>query len=475
MKDGKFAHLHIHSEYSLVDGLVRIPRLVEKAKSLNQPAVAITDQSNLFCVVKFFRAALAVGVKPIIGAEIWLADDSPESKSRLVLLCKSLEGYRQLTRIVTRSYREGQVRGVPMVKRDWITASEVDELICLSGGREGEIGTAVQAGNIEQARQQCQQFQTLFGDRFYLEIVRTGRSGEQEYGDAAITLAHELSIPLVATNDVRFLEQEDFDAHEARVCINRGRVLSDPRRERPFTNEQYLKSTAEMATLFHDLPEALENSVNIAKRCNVVLDIGTYHMPKFPVTTAQNVDQLLREQTALGLQQRWEALCELDQTQGRQFPEYEARAQRELDVVIQMGFSGYFLIVADFIRWAKEHEIPVGPGRGSGAGSLVAYALGITDLDPLAYDLIFERFLNPERVSMPDFDIDFCMDRRDEVIDYVVQKYGRNQVAQIITHGTMAAKAVVRDVGRVLGQGDVQLAGNAVDQLDVLGRGEHVP
>ena len=452
MNDSDFVHLHIHSEYSLVDGLVRIPRLVEKAKTLGQPAVAITDQSNLFCVVKFFRAALAVGIKPIIGAEIWLTkDDTSDAKSRLILLCKNLEGYRQLTRLVTRSYREGQVRGIPMVKPEWIDSASVDQLICLSGGREGDIGLAVQAGNLDEARGRCRHWRDLFGDRFYLEVVRTGRTGEQEYADACVALGLELSVPLVATNDALFLEQEEFDAHEARVCINRGRVLSDPRRERPFTNEQYLKSSTEMAALFHDIPEAIENSANIAKRCNVVLDIGTYHMPEFPVPAEQSVDELLREQTAHGLQQRWDALCALKQTEGREFSEYEARAHRELDVVIQMGFSGYFLIVADFIRWAKEHEIPVGPGRGSGAGSLVAYALGITDLDPLAYDLIFERFLNPERVSMPDFDIDFCMDRRDEVIDYVVQKYGRNQVAQIITHGTMAAKAVVRDVGRVLG------------------------
>ncbi|MGR8947151.1 MAG: DNA polymerase III subunit alpha [Gammaproteobacteria bacterium] len=451
MDRNTFVHLHLHSEYSLVDGIVRIPQLIEKAKALGQPAVAITDQSNLFCVVKFFRAAIAAGIKPIIGAEVWVLSDAADSKSRLILLCKNLEGYRQLARLITRSYREGQRRGIPMVRREWMEPSNTDQLICLSGAREGDIGLAIEANNLDEARACCRHWRKIFHDRFYLEIIRTGRAEEMEYGEACVELGIELDIPLVATNDVRFVEKDDFDAHEARVCINRGRVLSDPRRERPFTNEQYLKSSVEMHELFHDMPAALENSLHIAERCNVALDIGTYHMPEFPVPEGQTVDELLRMQTADGLQNRWQALCALGQTGGRSFEEYEARAQRELDVVVQMGFSGYFLIVADFIRWAKDHNIPVGPGRGSGAGSLVAYALGITDLDPLAYDLIFERFLNPERVSMPDFDIDFCMDKRDEVIDYVVQKYGRDQVAQIITHGTMAAKAVVRDVGRVLG------------------------
>lgn len=447
-----FVHLHIHSEYSLSDGIVRIPRLVEKARALGQPAVAITDQSNMFCTVKFFRAAVAAGVKPIVGAEIWLQNDvAKESKSRLIMLCKNIEGYRQLSRLVTRSYREGQVRGVPIVSRDWIDPSNVDELICLSGGCDGDVGVSIAAGKPDDAKAGVDHWQQIFGDRFYLELVRTARAGELECSNACVEIASEMGVPLVASNDVRFVNREEFDAHEARVCINSGRMLGDPRRERAYSEEQYLKSASEMATLFEDIPSAIANSVNIAMRCNLVLELGTYHMPAFPVGPESSVDQTLRDETASGLKARWEALSALGQTGGREFAEYDKRAERELDVVIQMGFSGYFLIVADFIRWAKEHDIPVGPGRGSGAGSLVAYALGITDLDPLAYELIFERFLNPERVSMPDFDIDFCMDRRDEVIDYVVQKYGRNQVAQIITHGTMAAKAVVRDVGRVLG------------------------
>ena len=452
MTDSSFVHLHVHSEYSLVDGIVRVPRLIQKAKQLGQPAVAITDQSNLFCLVKFFRAAVADGIKPIVGSEIWINNEaSADAKSRLVLLCKNLDGYRQLTRLITKSYRSGQVRGVPMVATEWLEEDGTDQLICLSAGREGDVGLAVAANKLSEAKRRAHHWQSLFGDRFYLELTRTNRPGEHEYGNACVELAAELEIPLVASNDVRFLEEDEFDAHEARVCINSGRQLADPRRERAYSKEQYLKSSAEMTTLFADIPSAIENSVNIATRCNVVIDLGTYHMPAFPVAAESSVDQTLKEHTLAGLRARWEALCALEQTGGRAWSDYEQRAERELGVVIQMGFAGYFLIVADFIQWAKDHEIPVGPGRGSGAGSLVAFALGITDLDPLAYDLIFERFLNPERVSMPDFDIDFCMDRRDEVIDYVVEKYGRDQVAQIITHGTMAAKAVVRDVGRVLG------------------------
>ena len=447
-----FVHLHIHSEYSLSDGIVRIPSLIRKVRELGQPAVAITDQSNLFCTVKFFRAAAAAGIKPIIGSEIWVYDESAqETKSRLVLLCKNIEAYRQLSRLVTRSYRDGQQRGVPMVNRNWMEASNVDQLICLSGGRHGDVGSLIAASKLEAAKDRAADWQKLFADRFYLELTRTGRNGETEYNHGCVLIANEFGIPVVASNDVRFLEPNEFDAHEARVCINSGRMLGDPRRERSYSKDQYLKTTGDMVALFRDIPSAIENSVNIAMRCNVLLELGTYHMPAFPVAPESSVDETLREQTMAGLQQRWESLCALQQTGGREWAEYAHRAESELDVVVQMGFAGYFLIVADFIRWAKQHDIPVGPGRGSGAGSLVAYALGITDLDPLAYDLIFERFLNPERVSMPDFDIDFCMDRRDEVIDYVVQKYGRNQVAQIITHGTMAAKAVVRDVGRVLG------------------------
>ncbi|MEM7467016.1 MAG: DNA polymerase III subunit alpha, partial [Pseudomonadota bacterium] len=452
MSERPFVHLHVHSEYSLVDGIVRLPALINKAKSLGQPAVAVTDQSNLFGAVKFFRAAISAGIKPIIGSEVWLSyPDSNQSRNRLILLCKNIDGFRQLSRLVTKSYREGQVRGVPMLNPEWFDPHNCDQLICLSGGRESDIGIELEGDNVAQAERHIDYWHEIFPERFYLELIRTGRPRELEHAKAVVRLAAAHSVPIVATNDVRFVESDDFEAHEARVCINSGRMLSDPRREKAYSREQFLKSATEMSALFADIPEAIDNAFNIAMRCNLILDIGTYHMPRFPAAEEQSIDQLLREKTFQGLDARWNMLEKLAQTGGRAHDTYISRAEEELQVIIQMGFSGYFLIVADFIQWAKKHDIPVGPGRGSGAGSLVAYALGITDLDPLAYDLIFERFLNPERVSMPDFDIDFCMDRRDEVIDYVVQKYGRDQVAQIITHGTMAAKAVVRDVGRVLG------------------------
>jgi DNA polymerase III subunit alpha len=395
---------------------------------------------------------MSAGIKPIIGSDLWVvSEDSPDEKFRLLALCQSLEGFRQLARLVTRSYREGQVRAIPLVSEAWMDSANTDQLICLSGGLAGDVGSAISAGNTDEALRRIEFWQGIFGDRYYLEVVRTGRTGETPYTTQCVEVALQTGAPIVATNDVRFLTKDVFEAHEARVCINSGRMLSDPRRERAYSAEQYLKTSDEMTALFEDMPEAIENTFNIAMRCNVELELGIYHMPEFPVAAELSVDDVLREKTAIGLKNRWDALQVLEQTGDRDWETYEKRSNRELQVVIDMGFSGYFLIVADFIEWAKTHDIPVGPGRGSGAGSLVAYALGITDLDPLAYDLIFERFLNPERVSMPDFDIDFCMDRRDEVIEYVANRYGRNQVAQIITYGTMAAKAVVRDVGRVLG------------------------
>ena len=343
MSNGRFVHLHIHSEYSLSDGIVRIPRLVEKARALGQPAVAITDQSNMFCTVKFFRAAVAAGVKPIIGSEIWLQNDSAkDAKSRLIMLCKNIEGYRQLSRLVTRSYREGQIRGVPIVNREWIEPNNVDQLICLSGGVDGDVGVSIAAGKLDDAKESAAYWQELFGDRFYMELVRTARAGELEYGNACIEIAGELGVPVVASNDVRFVDKHDFDAHEARVCINSGRMLGDPRRERNYSEEQYLKSADEMTALFEDLPSAIENSINIAMRCNLVLELGTYHMPAFPVGPDSSVDQTLREETAAGLQARWETLSALGQTGGREFAEYQQRAERELDVVIQMGFFRLF-------------------------------------------------------------------------------------------------------------------------------------
>lgn len=446
-----FVHLHLHTEYSLVDGLIRIKPLAQQVAEAGMPAVAVTDQSNLFAMVKFYRAAQAAGVKPIVGVDVWIGgEDESESPSRLVLLCRSDQGYRNLTRLVSRSYQEGQHRGIPMLQREWLEG-HCDGLIALSGGREGDVGQALLAGNETLARQRLQEWMGLFPDAYYLELQRTGRNGEEDVLHASVALAGELDLPVVATNDVRFLAQGDFEAHEARVCIHDGRTLDDKRRPRNYTDQQYLRTPEEMQELFADIPEALQNSVEIAKRCNLKLVLGKNFLPEFPVPEGMDVNSFLQAEARAGLEKRLARIIDPQaQDAEAKRKEYHERLELELGVIIQMGFPGYFLIVADFIRWAKANGVPVGPGRGSGAGSIVAYALLITDLDPIEYDLLFERFLNPERVSMPDFDVDFCMEQRDRVIDYVAEHYGRDKVSQIITYGSMAAKAVVRDVGRVL-------------------------
>lgn len=448
-----FVHLHLHTEFSLVDGLVRIKPLMQAVAASNMPAVALTDQSNLFAMVKFYRAALAAGIKPIIGVEILIHPESERiPPSRVVLLCQNHEGYLNINRLITRSYLEGQHRGVPMIEKSWLTGS-TDGLIALSAGRSGDIGQALLAGDSAEASKLTDGWAKLFPDRFYLELQRSSREHEERYLHAAVALAAEKNLPVVATNDVRFIEQTDFDAHEARVCIHDGHALNDPRRAHLYSDQQYLRSPEEMCELFSDIPEAIENSVLIAKRCNIELQLGTYFLPDFPVPEGLDINQFLVQESEKGLEKRIAQLGLIDgefDAEKRQI--YYARLKLELDVIIEMGFPGYFLIVADFIKWAKNNDVPVGPGRGSGAGSIVAYALFITDLDPIKYELLFERFLNPERVSMPDFDVDFCMDGRDRVIDYVARTYGRNKVSQIITYGTMAAKAVIRDAGRALGQ-----------------------
>lgn len=443
-----YVHLRLHTEYSLVDSVVRIPELVARVAELGMPAVAVTDEHNLFAMVKFYREALAKGVKPIIGVDLQIAEPGERTPpSRLTLLCMNDAGYRRLTRIVSRAYLEGQQRGAPRIDRAWLTPATTDGLIALSGGREGDVGRALQQGKSAEARALAEFWKALFRDRYYLEVTRTGRDEEEPLVASTVRLAIEAGLPIVATNDVRFLSSDDFEAHEARVCIQEGTLLADPARPRHYTREQYLRSSEEMIERFADLPEAIENSVEIAKRCSLVLQLGESRLPIYPVPEGQTTEEFLRAESVRGLQQRLERLGHVDQDA------YRARLQSELEVICAMGFAGYFLIVADFIRWARGNGVPVGPGRGSGAGSLVAYSLGITDIDPLQYDLLFERFLNPERVSMPDFDVDFCMDGRDRVIEYVADKYGRTRVSQIITYGTMAAKAVVRDAGRVLGLG----------------------
>jgi DNA polymerase-3 subunit alpha len=436
-----FVHLRLHTEYSLVDGIVRVPDLMVAVAAAGMPAVALTDQSNLFAMVKFYKEAQAAGVKPLIGVDAWIREPGERAApSRIVFLCQNLVGYRHLTQLVTRSYLEGQQRGPPMLERGWLNREVLEGLIVLSGGFEGDIGRSLARGRDDEAERCLERWQAFCGDRFYLEIQRTGRAGEQVCSDAALELAHARGVAAVATNDVRFLTRAEFEAHEARVCIHDGAQLADASRVRRYSEEQYLKSPAEMAELFKDAPGLLANTVEIAKRCSLEIRLGASMLPAYPVPAGSSTEQFLRDESKRGLQARRAAS-----------PAYESRLDLELGVICAMGFAGYFLIVADFIRWARENGVPVGPGRGSGAGSLVAYVLGITDLDPIEHDLLFERFLNPERVSMPDFDVDFCMEGRDRVIEYVANKYGRDRVSQIITYGTLAAKAVVRDVGRVLG------------------------
>jgi DNA polymerase-3 subunit alpha len=428
--------------------------LSEDSDSPNSmPAVALTDQSNLFAMVKFTRAALAADIKPIIGVDALVRhSDDQEAPFQMVLLAQNKTGYLNLSKLISKSYLEGQHRGVPIIQAQWIEQN-ADGIIALSGGRNGDIGRALLSGQTDLAQLRLQQWLSCFNNRFYIELQRTGRENEEAYTCDAVELAIKFDVPVVATNDVRFLKADEFDAHEARVCIHDGRTLDDPRRPKNYSEQQYLRSSEEMQVLFADIPEALENTVEIAKRCNLEIQLGKSVLPQFPIPEGETEASYFCRVSREGLEQRLKVLLDDssdDYVQRRK--EYEERLQIELDVINNMGFPGYFLIVADFIQWSKDNGIPVGPGRGSGAGSLVAYALKITDLDPLEFDLLFERFLNPERVSLPDFDIDFCMEGRDRVIDYVAQKYGRDSVSQIITYGTMAAKAVVRDVGRVMGQ-----------------------
>jgi len=445
-----FVHLHLHSEFSLVDSTLRLKQLVERAREMGMPAIAVTDQFNMFALVKFYQAAVAAGIKPIVGVDVLISNpDEPDHASALVLLCQNQEGYLNLCQLLSKGYQQGQYHGVPYLRRDWI-ADHSAGLIALSGGRDGNVGQALINQHPNKAHQFAQGWMKDFPGRFYIEIQRTGREQERRHEHHALQLAAELGLPVVASNDVRFLERDDFSAHEARVCIHDGRLLSDKRREVRYSEEQYLKSPEEMAELFADLPEALENASELAKRCNLELKFGEYYLPDFPTPDGESVEEFLKKASLEGLAKRLNAHGPAHDFSDA---DYRDRLDLELGVINGMGFPGYFLIVADFIRWAKNNDIPVGPGRGSGAGSLVAYALEITDLDPLQYDLLFERFLNPERISMPDFDVDFCMEKRDLVIDYVAETYGRNQVSQIITYGTMAARAVVRDCGRVLGDG----------------------
>ncbi len=450
MPQPTFVHLRLHSEFSIVDGIVRIDEAVERAAADGMGALALTDLANVFGMVKFYRAARAAGLKPIVGCDVWITNESDRDRPhRLLLLVRSGAGYLRLCELLSRAYLENQHRGRAELRKRWL-AEGAAGLIALSGATTGDVGGALLADQTAAAERLAAEWAEIFPGAYYIELQRAGHPHTEAYIDAAVRLAGRLGLPVVAAHPVQFLKREDYKAHEARVCISEGYVLADQRRPRVVTPESYLKTQAQMAALFADLPEALANAVEIAKRCNLVLELGRSRLPNFPTPEGVSLEDHLGASAERGLAERLERLYPDAAERERAAPRYRERLAFETRTIIQMGFAGYFLIVADFINWAKSNGVPVGPGRGSGAGSLVAYALGVTDLDPLRYDLLFERFLNPERVSMPDFDIDFCQDGRDRVIDYVKRKYGAECVSQIVTFGTMAAKAVVRDVGRVM-------------------------
>ncbi|MGE6567166.1 DNA polymerase III subunit alpha [Shewanella vesiculosa] len=450
MSDPRFVHLRVHSDYSMSDGVAKVKPIIAAAESQGMAAIALTDQNNFCGLVKFYGACHGVGIKPIIGADFWVQTPGFEKEfCALTIIAMNNDGYQNLTQLISEAYLRGHIDNRVVIDQDWLIKYN-SGLIILSGAKDGDVGKALLKGNQNQVESLIAFYQQHFEDRYYLELIRTGRAHEERYLHMAVELASIKGLPVVATNQVVFLKQDDFEAHEIRVAIHDGYTLVDPRRPKTYSDQQYLRTEDEMLALFSDIPSAIQNSVEIAKRCNVTIRLHEYFLPNFP-TGDLSIEDFLVAASEKGLEERLAFLFPDPQVRIEKRGEYDERLAIELKVINQMGFPGYFLIVMEFIQWGKDNGIPVGPGRGSGAGSLVAYALKITDLDPLEYDLLFERFLNPERVSMPDFDVDFCMDRRDEVIDHVAELYGREAVSQIITFGTMAAKAVVRDVGRVLG------------------------
>jgi DNA polymerase III subunit alpha len=464
--DPQFVHLRLHSEFSIVDGITRLDGAVAKAKADGQTALGLTDLGNTFGFVKFYKAARGKGVKPILGADVFITNAADrDSPFRALLLIQNDQGYKNLCELLSKAWLSNVHRDRGEIDFAWLPDYS-EGLICLSGAQKGEIGQALLKQTdqgYDEALQAASRYQQVFKDRFFIELQRAGLPGEDVYVRSALRVAAEQSIPVVATHPVQFLDKEDFQSHEARVCIASGETLGNPRRRRDFTDQQYLASQAEMADRFADIPQALSNSVAIAAKCNLSLQLGKPQLPDFPTPNGESLEDFLRASSKEGLEKRLTLLYPDQKPRDERRPVYQARLDLECETIIQMGFPGYFLIVADFINWAKNNGVPVGPGRGSGAGSLVAYSLGITDLDPLPYALLFERFLNPERVSMPDFDIDFCQERRQLVIDYVRSKYGRQAVSQIVTFGTMASRAVIRDAGRVL-----ELPYNFCDQLSKL-------
>jgi DNA polymerase-3 subunit alpha len=451
MNAPQFTHLRLHSEYSIVDGLVRIDDAIKAAVKDGQPALAITDLANLFGMVKFYKAARGKGIKPIAGCDVWISNDTDRDKpSRLLLLVKNAAGYKQLCELLSQAWLTNLHRGRAEIRAEWLEALEPGGLIALSGAHFGDIGTAIENGNVPAAERNAARWARIFPGHFYIEVQRVGQANMEYQVRQSVALAARLQLPVVATHPIQFISPDEFIAHEARTCIAEGEILANPHRTKRFNEQQSFKTQAEMVQLFADMPAALQNSVEIAKRCNLTLVLGKPKLPDFPTPDGMGIDEFLVQQAKEGLELRLAHLYPNPEKREQQRERYEARLKFETDTIIKMGFPGYFLIVADFIQWAKNNGVPVGPGRGSGAGSLVAYSLSITDLDPLAYNLLFERFLNPERVSMPDFDIDFCQEGRDRVIQYVKDRYGKDAVSQIATFGTMAAKGAVRDVGRVL-------------------------
>ena len=451
-----FVHLRIHTEFSIVDGTNRIDEIVAAAALDKQPALAISDLGNLFGTVKFYSEARKAGVKPLIAADVWVQVTGKAAASppaRMLLLVQNHKGYLNLSELLTRAWTRGVVQGQAIISLEWLR--ELNEgLIALSGAQRGAIGQALVQGDDARALECALLLSSIFPHRFYIELQRAQQADDDRHVSAAVQLAARLKLPVVATHPVQFLTYDDYEAHEARVCISEGEILGNARRVRKFTREQYFKSASQMVQLFADIPSAVANTLEIAKRCNLTLTLGKAMLPDFPTPEVNGVrlppDEYFRHASFEGLEARLQHLYPNEALREEKRPTYVERLEFEIATILTMGFPGYFLIVGDFINWAKNNGCPVGPGRGSGAGSLVAYSLKITDLDPLQYNLLFERFLNPERVSMPDFDIDFCQSNRDRVIDYVKDKYGHAAVSQIVTFGTMAARAAIRDVGRVL-------------------------
>ena len=453
-----FVHLRAHTEYSVVDGTTRIDDLVGLAAKDGQPAVGISDLSNLFGAVKMYSSARKKGVQPIIGADVWLEpEEAGKAPTRLLLIIQDRQGYLRLCELLGEAWTAPGTRSHAWVSWASLAANNTG-LICLSGADMGPVGQALLMGDAAKAEAWAHKLAETFPGRFYLEVQRGGHATNEPHIRGVLPIAARLQLPVVATHPIQFLAPGDFEAHEARVCIAEGETLGNPKRVKRFTKEQHFKKTAEMEALFADIPSAIANTLAIAQRCSLTLVLGKPQLPDFPTPIMpdgqpQPMDEFFRELSHQGLEERLAHLFPDQAERDQERPRYVERLDFEINTILKMGFPGYFLIVQDFINWAKNNGCPVGPGRGSGAGSLVAYALKITDLDPLKYNLLFERFLNPERVSMPDFDIDFCQGNRDRVIDYVKDRYGRAAVSQIATFGTMAAKAALRDVGRVLGMG----------------------